>query len=220
MKRFNVTAVTLCLLVQFCILNLHARKTFGLEAPAEEITYQESDSPEQSPDTRSLATEADSDGEGFFNKTYINEALLWFLFGLAMAFLEFIVPGVILIFFGIGALIVALTTLLGLTGTFNSQLISFALLSILLLVCLRRWIKGKFYGHVSDVQDLDQIMDEFSGKKVAVTKDIIPGSLGGEVEFKGAAWQAVSNVLIKSGELGVIRKVDGVTLHIEKDKGE
>lgn len=220
MKRFNVTAVALCFCISFSILSIHAPMIYGLEAPSEEIAYQETGSQVQDPDIASVPTEAEPDGKEFLRKKYVNEALLWFLFGLVMAFLELIVPGVILIFFGIGALIVAFTTYLGITGSFNSQLVSFAFLSILLLVCLRRWIRGKFYGHVSDVQDLDQIMDEFAGKKVAVTKDIIPGSLGGEVEFKGSNWRAISDVYIKSGEIGIIRKVEGVTLHIEKDKGE
>ncbi len=67
-------------------------------------------------------------------KTIFNPALLWFLLGLALIFLEFVVPGVILVFFGIGAWAAAVTTYFGLTASFESQLLIFAVASILLLV--------------------------------------------------------------------------------------
>ena len=152
-------------------------------------------------------------------KTIFNPTLLWFFLGLILAFLEFAVPGVILIFFAVGAWIVAVTTYLGLTDSLESQLLLFAIASILLLVLLRKWIKGKFYGHVSDVQDLDKDLDEFTGKSVVVLKDVIPGKMEGVVEFKGATWSAVSEDHIKNGEVGIITDIDGITLKIRKKEG-
>ena len=152
-------------------------------------------------------------------KMIFNPTLLWFFLGLILAFLEFVVPGVILIFFGVGAWIVAAATYLKLTDSFESQLLLFAIASILLLVLLRKWIKGKFYGHVSDVQDLDKDLDEFTGKSVVVLKDVIPGKMEGVVEFKGATWSAVSEELIKNGEVGIITDIDGITLKIRKKGG-
>ena len=136
-------------------------------------------------------------------KMIFNPTLLWFFVGLILAFLEFVVPGVILIFFGVGAWIVAATTYLKLTDSFESQLLLFAIASILLLILLRKWIKGKFYGHVSHVQDLDKDLDEFTGKTVVVLKDVIPGKMEGIVEFKGARWSAVSEDLLKNGAPGI-----------------
>jgi membrane protein implicated in regulation of membrane protease activity len=152
-------------------------------------------------------------------KMIFNPTLLWFFLGLILAFLEFVVPGVILIFFGVGAWIVAATTYLGLTDSLESQLLLFSITSILLLVLLRKWIKGKFYGHVSDVQDLDKNLDEFTGKSVVVLKDVIPGKMEGVVEFKGATWSAVSEDHIKNGEVGIITDIDGITLKIRKKEG-
>jgi membrane-bound serine protease (ClpP class) len=149
----------------------------------------------------------------------LNPTLIWFLLGLVLAFLEFIVPGVILIFFGVGAWLVALTTYIGLTASLESQLLLFAITSIGLLVLLRQWIKGKFYGHVSDVQDLTRNLDEFTGKSVVVLKDVIPGKMEGAVEFKGARWSAVSEEHIKNGEVAIITELDGITLKIRKRKG-
>ena len=150
--------------------------------------------------------------------TLFNPTLLWFLAGLILIFLEFVVPGVILVFFGIGAWAAAATTYFGLTASFQYQLLTFAFVSIALLVVLRRWIKGKFYGHVSDVQDLSKNIDEFTGQSVVVLQDVVPNQMDGAVEFKGARWRAVSDEHIKNGEMAVITDVDGIILKIRKKR--
>ena len=153
-------------------------------------------------------------------KMIINPTLMWFLAGLILAFLEFAVPGVILIFFGVGAWLVAAATYLRLTPTLESQLLLFAITSVALIALLRKWIKGRFYGHVSDVQDLSKDLDEFTGKSVVVLKDVIPGKIEGAVEFKGASWRAVSEEHIRHGEVGIITDVDGITLKIRRRQEE
>jgi membrane-bound serine protease (ClpP class) len=153
-------------------------------------------------------------------KTIFNPTLIWFLLGLALILLEFVVPGVILVFFGIGAWAAAVTTYFGLTGSFQSQLMLFAVASILLLVVLRKWIKGKFYGYVADVQDQTQNLDEFSGHRVVVLQDVMPDKMEGAVEFKGARWRAVSDDHIKRGEMAIITGVDGIILKVRKKEEE
>jgi len=153
-------------------------------------------------------------------KTIFDPTLLWFLLGLALIFLEFAVPGVILVFFGIGAWAAAVTTYLGLTASFQYQLVTFALVSIALLVVLRKWIKGRFYGHVANVQDLSKNIDEFTGQSVVVLQDIIPDKRDGAVEFKGARWRAVSDEHIKNGEIAIITGVDGIILKVGKKQEE
>ena len=148
----------------------------------------------------------------------INLTLVWFLIGLVLVFLEFAVPGVILIFFGVGAWIVTTATYFELTTSLASQLLLFSAASIILLVSLRKWIKGKFYGYVSDEQDPTKNLDEFTGKSVLVLKDIIPGKMEGAVEFKGATWNAMSEEHIKHGEVAIIIDVDGINLKVQKKK--
>lgn len=145
-----------------------------------------------------------------------NPTTVWFLLGLILVLLEFAVPGVILVFLGAGAWVVAVSTYLGLTGSFESQVLLFSVASIVLLFSLRRWIKGKFYGHVTDVQDPTKNLNEFIGKSVVVIKDVIPGKPGGKVEFKGATWSAVSDEVIKNGDWATIMELDGITLKIKR----
>ena len=146
----------------------------------------------------------------------MNPVIIWFLIGLALVLAELAVPGVILIFFGIGAWVAALTTWLDLTTSLDSQLMVFAITSVVLLVLMRRWIKGRMYGHVKDVQDLNVDLDEFAGHRVTVTKSIEPGKVDGRVEFKGAAWHAVAEEAIAEGDQAIIEKADGITLKVHK----
>ena len=147
----------------------------------------------------------------------LDPALIWFLVGVGLALLEFAAPGVILIFFGAGAWVVAITTWIGLTPSLQSQLLLFAIVSAVLLVALRRWISGKFAGHVTGVQDPEVNLDEFTEKRVEVLEDVVPGRSDGKVEFKGATWSARSDETIRKGETAVIERIDGLALIIKKN---
>ena len=142
--------------------------------------------------------------------------IMWFIAGLVLILMEFAVPGVILVFFGIGAWIVAVLVYFGLLTSLTSQLFVFSAASIALLVVLRKWVRGKFYGHVTGTQDLSHNLDEFAGHKVTALTDIHPGKADGLVEFKGADWKASSEEQIKKGEMATIVKNEGLTLIIKK----
>lgn len=69
--------------------------------------------------------------------------LYWFLLGLALLLSELILPGFVIMFFGIGAWITALCILLGITENFNVQLLIFLGSSLLTLVLFRK--RGQKY---------------------------------------------------------------------------
>jgi len=144
----------------------------------------------------------------------LDPLLIWFLVGLALILVEFMLPGIILVFFGCGAWIVAVTTWLGLTDTLWSQLLLFAVVSILLLLCLRRWVRSRFLGFMSSEQDPSVDLDDFTGREVKVVQAIAPGSREGRVEFKGAEWIAVADHSLAKGKLARIIAVDGITLQV------
>ena len=146
----------------------------------------------------------------------VNPTLVWFVAGTVLALLEFVAPGIILIFFAGGAWVVSFTTWIGLTGSLESQLLLFAVTSAALLIFLRRWIRGKFSGHITGVQDPLQNLDEFTGKTVQVLADVVPGRPGGKVEFKGSTWSAESAEEIQAGEMAVITGLDGISLKIAR----
>jgi inner membrane protein len=146
-----------------------------------------------------------------------NPQLIWFLVGLALVLFEFMIPGVILVFFGMGAWTAAITSWLGLTTGWASELLVFAISSIIYLVLLRRWFKARFIGFEGDRQNPSDNIDEFKGQVVFVTEDIDPGSGTGKVEFKGADWAARSDGPIAAGQRVRITSVDSITLMVEPE---
>ena len=120
-----------------------------------------------------------------------NPGLLWLIAGLALLLTELFAPSLILMFFGLGAWIVAALYLLFTIGL-PAQLSVFAVSSILLLIFLRKKLKPVFLGFVSSKQTTGQNMDDFLEKEAVVLARIEPGKPG-KVEFNGVAWDAVSD---------------------------
>ena len=116
--------------------------------------------------------------------------ILWFLIGLVCLLLEFALPGVVIVFFGIGAWIVALLTLL-LPLPIEHQLLVFIASSLLMLFTLRRNLQRWFFKEVPDAVSDKQ---EFIGER-AVVIEAISTKLPGKVEFHGTRWEAESDQL-------------------------
>ena len=77
---------------------------------------------------------------------FSNPVFVWCLAGIILFVIEFIVPGFVVFFFGLGALIVGLLCYLIPALSVNSQLIIFVISSIATLVLLRKWFKSIFSG--------------------------------------------------------------------------
>jgi membrane protein implicated in regulation of membrane protease activity len=120
-----------------------------------------------------------------------NPGLLWFIAGLVLLLTELFAPSLILMFFGLGAWIVTALYLLFNIGL-PTQLIVFAVSSIVLLVFLRKKLKPVFLGYVSSKQNTGQNLDDFFEKEAVVVARIEPGKPG-KVEFNGVCWDAVSD---------------------------
>lgn len=142
--------------------------------------------------------------------------IIWFVAGLIMILMEFVQPGLVIVFFGAGAWVVSLLTYLNILETLTSQILAFGIVSLGLLLGLRKWVKDKFHGHIGGQQNLNENLDEFTGKSVVVLEDVLPGKPGGRVEFKGATWQAAADETITKGETASIVSMDGLTLKIKK----
>ncbi len=138
--------------------------------------------------------------------------LLWFIVGLIFILLEFIIPGVIIIFFGAGAWITALTLMLFSGLSLNTQLVIFLTSSIVLLVILRKKLQSIFVGKTSDgtVKDIDDI----TGKKVKVIKTIQPDQPG-KVLYNGANWNAEADQKIPEGKMVKIVEKNNITLTVK-----
>lgn len=139
--------------------------------------------------------------------------LIWFLVGLVLLIAEFAIPGLVIIFFGAAAWVVAIVCLLLDIGL-NTQLIIFILTSVLSLVLLRKWLKGVFLGHTSGAQNLTEEMQEFVGEQVVVKEAIHP-KRPGKVELHGTDWTATGDQEIAVGTMVEIIAKDNLTLKVK-----
>jgi len=146
-------------------------------------------------------------------KEFLKPELIWFLVGIILLVMEFVMPGLIIAFFGVGACVVAVVCLFT-DISLNAQLIIFICSSVLSLLCLRRWLKGIFIGHTKSKQDLKEDIREFVGQKVVVKEKIVP-NIPGKVEFHGTNWQALADEEIPAGTVVEIIGKDNLTLKVK-----
>jgi membrane protein implicated in regulation of membrane protease activity len=140
-------------------------------------------------------------------------AVIWFIIGFILFVLEFIVPGLILFFFAVGAWIVALLSLF-IDLSINTQLIIFVISSVLSILLLRKWVKKILYGTKRSTELLE---DEFLGKTARAETAISPGK-NGKVDFKGTSWQAASEDFIEKGENVIITGNESILLIVKSTK--
>ena len=147
-------------------------------------------------------------------KEFLKPELIWFLVGIALLIMEFMAPGLIIAFFGAGACIVAIVCLFA-DISLNAQLIIFIVSSVLLLIVLRRRLKGIFTGHVRSKQEMTEEISELVGEK-AVVKSTITPTAGGKVELHGTSWNAEADEEIAKGAVVEIIAKDNLTLKVKK----
>lgn len=141
---------------------------------------------------------------------WLNPAILWFLAGLIMLTLEFLMPGLIIFFFGLGALVVAVICFFT-DISLNIQMGIFLVASILLLLFLRQWMKRAFAGHLH----ANGALSEFTGKTAVVTHQIDPVA-GGRVDLHGISWNAQAEELIPEGTVVEVIGKNNITLTVKK----
>jgi inner membrane protein len=146
-------------------------------------------------------------------EAFENISVIWFVIGLAFFLLEFVLPGFILFFFGIGAWIVGATTLFT-DIPLSAQLAIFLISSIVTVAVFRNWVKRKLGMNRATA---DVLEDEFLGKSALCISAIAPGA-NGKVEFKGASWEATSTDHINAGETIIITGNQSILLIVRSTK--
>jgi membrane protein implicated in regulation of membrane protease activity len=140
--------------------------------------------------------------------------MIWFIIALVLFLLELVVPGFVIFFFGIGALVTALVCLIAHPGI-NIQIIIFAVISVLSLLALRKLIQKKLF--YSKESRSDAVEDEFTGKEAVAITDF-GSDKKGKVEFKGTNWTAESESEIKAGQTVIIIEKESFKLIVEPKK--
>lgn len=139
----------------------------------------------------------------------LTPALIWAVVGLLLLIAELATVSFILCFIGLGALIVAFTTWIGITSSFSSQLVVFSVSSLLLLLLLRKTAKKLFAGHADMPPD-------YAGEKVKVIKEI-PAGGEGAIQYRGSDWIAFSDTarVIPEGTVVQIEAIEGIRVRVK-----
>lgn len=140
----------------------------------------------------------------------------WMIFGLLLLLSEWVLPGLVALFFGIGALLVGILTWTGLIETLPAQLILFAVLSVASLFTLRRRFYRWMHGTESDRGNGEYSDNGLAGRRVIVTRDFADGL--GTVELNGTNWHAESDEPLKTGEHAWVVRNAGILLVVSANR--
>lgn len=142
----------------------------------------------------------------------INGYPFWLLLGLLLLVSELFVPGLIAAFFGVGALVVGLLTLLGILDSTGSQLLCFAVISVLALFALRKQCQRWLRGAEADPAAADLDDGGFIGARVEILTDFEDGA--GDVLLNGAKWDAESAEPLRQGASAWVTGHRGIVLTV------
>lgn len=113
---------------------------------------------------------------------------IWIVAGAVLMLSETVIPGGVVIFVGLAAMLVGLAQFLGwLEGPFESAT-AFFVLSIIMLLTLRGLISRFFPGDTS-YQSPDEDAEAF-GSLVDVVETVCEGNTEGRIHFRGTSWPA------------------------------
>ncbi len=149
---------------------------------------------------------------------WLNPPVIWFIVGFVLILLEFAIPGLITLFFGIGAWIVAILTLF-IDTSIDIQLLIFIVISVVSLVLLRKHFKKLYQGKMDKNQFGPDELEEFIGHKAEVIKEIDINQPG-KVEFHGTLWNAEAKEEIRKGEIVEIIEKNNLTFIVKSLKKE
>jgi membrane protein implicated in regulation of membrane protease activity len=146
-------------------------------------------------------------------------SLFWFVVGFIFLVMEVLTPGIVFVFFGLGAwLVMALTFIMPNLGS-SFQFLIFIVSSVVFLFLLRRHVTDLFKRMRKDgpTDSLSEPMvaEKFLGQTVEVVKDITPEHPG-LVELNGTNWTAQSSVAISAGQRARVIELTGLTFWVEK----
>lgn len=142
--------------------------------------------------------------------------VVWFLVGLMLLLGELVLPGLVLIFFGLGAWVTALCCLFFDIGL-NLQLGIFLASSLLSLVLLRKAIREKYMN--SRQGPSGNLEDDYIGQTVTALHDF-GANTPGKVSFRGSDWDAICATAVTKGQILVITGFKSIRLIVEPLKTE
>ena len=140
---------------------------------------------------------------------------LWVGSGIFLMAIEFLVPGLVLVFVGLGSLTVVFGMHFGYIDGILQQFITFFISSIIYLLTLRFFVL-RFFTSVTRKENIDED-EEVMGSIVELVADINSGEFG-RVEHSGSSWQARAEgdqTILKGEQVKIIGR-DNISWIVQK----
>jgi membrane protein implicated in regulation of membrane protease activity len=138
----------------------------------------------------------------------------WIVLGLGLSALELATPGgIVIVFFGVGALAVGLLALFGLVTAAWLQWLLFPIFALLSLRVFRRPLMSRL-GIGGERGDVDSLVGE-----VAIAAEAIPAGAHGRAELRGTTWSArnVDTTAFAMGQRCRVVAVQGLMLDLRSE---
>lgn len=150
--------------------------------------------------------------------TFLDPALYWLIIGIMLFFLELALPGFVLFFFGLGALVTALAAWLT-PISIAGQLGLFIVASLVSLFSLRNVIQKRLLSEPIEEEAVameeDQDIKATPGDRGVVSETIDPPGEG-RIKYVGTFWRATADEKIEEGEIISIVHQKDLVIHVEK----
>lgn len=146
----------------------------------------------------------------------VSAPLFWLIMGVILLFLELALPGFVLFFFGVGALVTSLGAYL-FELNLSWQLALFIVASLISLFSLRNIIQRKFLQSSPEGEE-DEDEDHLfvhSGERGVVVDGIKPPAEG-RIKYSGTFWRATADEKIDEEEIISVVSRKGLVIHVEK----
>lgn len=132
----------------------------------------------------------------------------WLVFGALLMALEFLIPGLVVIFLGVSALLVAALLYLEWIEGWLAALLSWFVASTLLVLLLREFLLKLAPTGDTQTVELDD-PNQWENHLVPVLEDISPEAPG-RITFQGSTWPAYADQAFKKGEQAQIKNKQGL----------
>lgn len=115
---------------------------------------------------------------------------IWFVAGILIMLSEIFAPGLVVIFLGAAAIVVAIGRWAGLIESTTASFGVWIVTSLLLVVSLRRMLT-KYFPSDTSYQSAEEDSDAF-GTVVEVVETVSPDHDRGRIRYQGTTWPAMS----------------------------
>ncbi|PHR28717.1 MAG: hypothetical protein COA36_05305 [Desulfotalea sp.] len=149
--------------------------------------------------------------------SFIDPALWWLIIGVMLFFLELALPGFILFFFGLAAVITSFVSWLTPISV-AWQLGLFIVSSVVSLFSLRDVLQKKMFKPkaLEEGEEADEdVMFAVAGERAVVGVSIVPPAEG-RINYSGTSWRATADSEIEEGEIIAIVRQSDLVIHVEK----